>query len=141
MPPPDSSAIDDAILAVLEGDAVLSAIVPDGVWIDEAPAQSRRFVIVSLVLGQDVATFGGRAWEERLYLIKAVVQALEPSAAIDAAARVNALLEDAPIAVPGYAYMTMHRIEPLQRTEVDEVNEKIRWQHRGGRYRVNMSLA
>jgi hypothetical protein len=138
--PPDSSGIDDAILAVLTADATLAAFVPDGVWLEEAPPDARRFVIVSLVEAVDGAVFGGRAIESCLYLIKAVVQATAGGAAQQAAARIDALLEDQPLAVPGYGWMTTHRVERLETTEVDELDTLIRWQHYGGRYRVEMSV-
>ena len=140
MPPPDSSAIDDALIARLTGDATLQAFIPDGVYLDEAPPGSTRFAIVSLVEGIDEATFGARAIEHALYLVKAVVQAAAGGVAQQAAARIDQLLEDQPLTVPGYAWMTVHRVERLQTTEVDEVDTLIRWQHRGGRYRVEMSV-
>ena len=107
---------------------------------DEAPPGATRFVIVSLVQGIDEPMFGGRAFESALYLVKAVVQASAGGAAQQAAARIDTLLEDQPLAVPGYAWMTVHRVERLQTTEVDEVDTLIRWQHRGGRYRVDLSV-
>jgi len=66
-PPPDSSAIDAAIVAALLADAALSALMPDGVFVDEASPGAQRFVIVSLLSSLDVATFGGRAIEDARY--------------------------------------------------------------------------
>jgi hypothetical protein len=141
MPPPDSSAIDDAIIAQLQADAALAALVPDGVWLDEAPPQCTRFVIVSLIDAIDIPTFGGRAFEHLVYLVKAVIQAHEGSTAIEAAARINVLLEDVPLTVPGYGWMTGYRLKREQANEVDDLDTMIRWQHRGGQYRIQMAVA
>jgi hypothetical protein len=142
MPPPESSAIDDAIIAQLMADATLEALTPDGVYLSEAPPGSTRFVIVSLVEAMDVAIFGGRAIESALYQVKAVVQATGGGVVQQAAARIDALLEDVPLTVPGYAWMTTHRVQRLEPTnEPDESDPRISWQHSGGRYRVEMSIA
>ena len=141
MPAPESSAIEDAILARLTGDATLEALTPDGVWLDEAPPGATRFVIVSLVASNDVAVFGRRAIESSLYLVKAVIEATGGGVAQQAAARIDVLLEDVPLDVPGYVWMTTHRLEPLERHELDPADARLSWQHRGGRYRVEMSIA
>lgn len=144
----DSSDIDNALIAKLGADAGaggLLTLMPNGVYFEEAPAGSRRFVIVSLVIEHDVAQFGGRAFEDALYLVKAVgldtkANPLPANAMKDAAARIDALLEDGTLTVSGYTLMTIHREERLRMTEVDGADSSIRWQHRGGRYRVQVAL-
>jgi hypothetical protein len=42
--------------------------------------------------------------------------------------------------VTGYTWMTTHRENRIRQTEVDEVDPTLRWQHRGGQYRVQMSV-
>ena len=69
----DSSAIDAAIVAALQADAALASLMPDGVYMDIAPPGLQRYVIVSLVIAEDRATFEGRAIEDCLYLVKAVM--------------------------------------------------------------------
>lgn len=142
---PDSSAIDNAIIAKLGADATLLALVPNGVYWDEAPQHSPtrpmgRFVVVSLVDEVDEEKFGGRAYEDALYMVKVVMLSSAAGNIQAAAARVDALLEDQPLTVAGYAWMTMHRESRIRITEVDEVDASIRWQHRGGHYRVMMSV-
>lgn len=139
---PDSTAIDQAIVDKLNTDATLVALMPGGIWWDEAPAASTKFVVVSLVEEHDEAVFGGRAIEDGLYLVKAVE--LKPSTGAGdikaAAARIDVLLENATLAVSGFTHMACFREERVRFTEVDEADESIRWQHRGGRYRVQCSL-
>lgn len=146
--PPDSSEIDAALVATLLGDAALMALLPDGVYFDVARPGAQRFVLVSLVAEEDVGQFGGRAYEDALYLVKAVALGTSGADVKTAAARLDALLEDQPLAVtpgspagvPGYAWMTCHREARVRYTEVDDLDPSIRWQHRGGHYRVQFAV-
>jgi hypothetical protein len=72
MSPPDSSEIDNALIGLLLADATLAGMMPDGVYYDEAKAGATRFVIVSVLTAFDLATFGRRAIEDVMYLVKAV---------------------------------------------------------------------
>lgn len=137
---PDSSAIDAALLARLVGDASLSAILTDGWYFDEAKQGAQRFGIVSLIDEADEAVFGGRAIESALYLVKAVVLATTGADVKTAAARIDTLLDEQPLTVAGYNGMAVFREGRIRITEVDEVDPSIRWQHRGGQYRVDMSI-
>jgi hypothetical protein len=138
---PNSGAIDAALTAVLLNDATLTALLPDGVYFDEAKQGATRFVIVSLVDEFDEAVYGtGRAIEDALYLVKAVVQSTTGTNADTAAARIDVLLDDQPLTVSGYTHMATFREERVRLNEVDDVNPAIRWQHRGGRYRIQCSI-
>jgi hypothetical protein len=139
---PDSSAIDGALLALLQTDASLLAVMPDGVWWELAPPGAERFVVVSLLHESDTSGFDGRVIEDALYLVKAVALATIPTASSDVragAARIDALLERASLLAEGYTAMLLERRERVRITEVDEVDENIRWFHRGGHYAVVMS--
>lgn len=141
MPPPDSALIDAALLARLSGDATLMAICTDGVYVDEAKQNATKFVIVSMVDQFDESVYVlGRAIESALYLIKAVTLGSSSLQAAQAAARIDAILEDVPLTASGYTGMSLFRESRLRLTEVDEVDPSIRWQHRGGNYRVEMSV-
>jgi hypothetical protein len=136
----DSSDIDAALLARLNGDTSLTALLPDGTFMDEAPPGAKRFVIVSLLDERDEPRFGGRAYEDTLYLIKAVgLSTLYPNMKA-AAFRIDELLEDQVLTVTGYTPMALHREERVRLTEVDDVDPTIRWYHRGGRYRVRQAI-
>lgn len=137
---PDSSAIDAALSARLLGDATLMAICSDGIFFDEAAQGAQKFVIISLVDEFDESTFDGRTIEDALYLVKAVALSMSGADVKTAAARIDVLLEDQPLTVTGYTGMTVFRESRVRITEVDAVDPSIRWQHRGGRYRVQMSI-
>ena len=141
---PDSGAVDAALVAKLLGDATLMALAPGGVYIDEAVAGVTRFLIVSLIDEHDGPMFNGRAFEDALYLVKYVERSTSSVNARAAAARIDALLDPSgaggTLTVTGYNLMTMKRDSRLTpMVEVDGVDASIRWQHRGGRYRVMVS--
>lgn len=152
--PLDSSDIDAAILAKLSSDTTLLGYMPHGVWWDLAPppvagtTTPTRFVVVSLADELDVPHQGARSYEDVLYLVKAV--ALAPASGPQpqikqAAARIDELLDPQPPAGPptltvaGYRLMKLERESRVRYTEVDEVDPTIRWYHRGGNYRVQLS--
>jgi hypothetical protein len=137
----DTSDIAAALIAKLGSDTALLALCPNGVHWDQAPAGSTRFVIVSFIVAADLGVFGGRAIEDGLYFVEARMLSTVASATIKAAAaRIDALLEDQPLTVAGYHWMTTHREEPTRITEPDAADPSIYWFRRGGRYRIQMSL-
>jgi len=133
---PDSSNIDNALIALLGADATLLALVPNGVYYDEAPPGSTRFVIVSLADQRDEPMFRGTAYEDGLYLVKAVMLSTAGGDIKAAAARIDVLLDQQPLTVSGYSVSIMRRESRVRMTEVDDVDNSIRWFHRGGRYQV-----
>ena len=136
----DTSDIAGALIAKLGSDLELLALCPNGVYRDQAPPGATRFVIVSLLAGVDHGVFGRRAIEEGIYLVEARMLSTVPGANVKAAAaRIDVLLEDQPLTVAGFTWMTLHREEPLGITEVDALDPSLRWFRRGGRYRLEMS--
>lgn len=140
MPLLDSGLIDNALVNVLSADAALKALVPDGVYFDEAPQGMKRFAIIALVEGLTRAEFaapgGRRAAEDVEYIVKVVLLNGSSSDARNAAARIDQLLEDQPIAIDSFTCLSIHRTARIRDTEVDSVDATIRWQHRGGHYRI-----
>jgi hypothetical protein len=137
----DSSDIASALIAKLGSDAELLSLCPNGIYWDESPPGSTRFVIVSFVNAIDQGVLGHRAIEDGIYMVEARMLSTVPGANIKrAAARIDELLEDQPLTVAGYTWMTTHRTEPVRVTEVDEIDPSVRWFRRGGQYLVQMSL-
>lgn len=138
----DSSAIDKAVYMLLASDTPLLQLMPNGVYIDEAPPDSTAFVILSKQEANDIGVFNGTGYEDRLYLV-------EPRARVGlgrdvdaAAARIKTLLHDQPLTVPGYTYMAMYRDgeATTPKTERDSIDESVQWNRHGALYRVQMSL-
>lgn len=145
MPNADSSLVDDAIIAKLLNDSQLRSLCPDGVWSDQAGEGKERFIIVSLVEANDVPVFEGRAFEDSLYLIKAVIKNGKGDIK-GACSRIDEILSGADgrgaiIPVPNFGELSIAREARVRYTEVDEEEPTLRWLHRGGRYRVHAALA
>jgi len=134
----DASAIDTAICEMLAADAELMAVMPDGVWMDIAPPNSRQFVIVALLeQGQESLLEQGTAWEISTYLVKAVSFGSSGVPVRSAAARIHELMHNATINAVGYTAMRSSRIQRIRYPEPNDAGEII-WQHRGGHYELWM---
>jgi hypothetical protein len=134
---PDSSAILNALVAKLGSDPELLTLLPNGIYEDLAPPASTRFAIVSHVITTDQAVLHqGRVIEDGLYLVEARVLRSSGGDVAAAAARIDTLLDDGALDVPGYRITALHREELIRGTEVDDVDRAILWKRRGGRYRV-----
>jgi hypothetical protein len=143
----DSSDIDAAIVAKLGADATLLSLCPNGVYVDEAPPNMTRFVIVRLIDETDQSVFGRRAFEDALFGVEAWMLSTAGGNIKAAAARIDALLDDQPLTigsppaqVAGYTQMAMFRESRTRGTDIDEVDPSIRWFIRGGNYRVVMDV-
>ena len=114
-------------------------LMPDGVFMDMAPSGATRFVLVSVVIAEDSYVFEGIAWEQVLYLVKAVERSSSGAGVSAAAARIHTLLQGAALSITGYTNMLCRRTERVRYTEVDPEDNDARWQHRGGRYEITAS--
>jgi hypothetical protein len=132
---PDSGAVDAALSSRLLSDLTLAGLMPDGVYFDVGKHGAQRFVVVSLITENDIGMFNGRAFEDALYLVKAVALQTTGADVRSAAARIDTLLEQTTLDVTGYGQITIRREARVRYTEVDTDNDA-RWQHRGGHYRV-----
>jgi hypothetical protein len=136
----DSSQIGLAIVNKLRADAALSALMPGGVSLERGPTGAQQLVVVSLLVGHDVRMFNGRAFEEPLYLVKAVeLSTVTPHNVDAAAARIDVLLDLGTLTIPGYAFKAMYREEHVRLSEDDDRDPSISWTHAGGRYLVSAS--
>lgn len=136
----NSSDIDNALIAKLGSDPTLLALCPNGVYMDEAKPGMTRFVIVSIVHAADTGVFSTRAIEDILYFVEARMLQSVGGDIYAAAARIDQLLENQPLTVAGYNWMATVRESRDRHTEVDRIDVSIRWERRGGHYRVQMSL-
>lgn len=140
----DTSDIDAALIAKLQADAQLATLAPDGVWFNRAlKSGSKKFVIVALIDPGDEGTFGGRAIEDKLYLVEyreLMTSTATGNSGKAAAARIDAALENQPLTVAGYTWMATFREKPTREDEPDDVDASINWHRRGGEYRVQMSV-
>lgn len=139
---PDSGEIDKALVNRLATDATLLQLCPDGVWFDTAAQGKTKFVLCAVAFSTDtgqMATGIRRATEVVIYEVKAILMDSSGSKAGQAAARIDQLLEDQPLSIPGYHCGAIYRVERIRTMEVDDTDPNIRWQHRGGQYRVQVT--
>lgn len=134
------AAVDAALVAALSADATLSTLLPDGVYLDIAPAGKTRFVLISFVTHDDVEGFGATLYELFTFQIKAVVLATTGIDADTAAYRIHQLLQRATLApIDGYTHSSTTRVERIRYPDVDAIDSDIRWQHSGGHYEIFVS--
>ena len=137
---PDSAAVDQALLAHLAGDPTLAGWLPDGVWWDLAAPNATRYVVVELLTHTDLATLGrGRSGEE--YRVLVLATTIDRTTIKAAAQRIDALLEDAALPIPGFVLQALHREARVRDTEPDDDEPGLIWYHRGGQYRVLVARA
>src|SRR5688572_19438599 len=101
--------------------------MPHGVHMDVAPSGATRFVIVSLVVPEEEYQFGGVAFENNLYLVEARERSNSAVNVKAAAARIHELLQNQPLVVAGFDHMLTRREERVRNTEVDSVDQDVRW--------------
>lgn len=131
------SEVERAIVGTLAADATLTALLPDGVYWDLAPPGSTRFATVSASTSRAQMEFQGvDSFRAIAYLVKAVVLGSGGATVAQADARIQAILDRQPIALPpatGAGLMVIHWLDRVRYTE--SVNNDV-WQHSGARYEV-----
>jgi hypothetical protein len=136
------AAIYTALAAKALADAPLMALMPDGVYRDIAASGKTRFIIISKASDFRAYMFGGVAYEEVTYLVKAVEFGTSGTNAANAAARILTLLQDGTLTITGYTLMRMQLAEDggmVEYVEPDEANLDARWQHRGWNFDITVS--
>jgi hypothetical protein len=127
-----------ALLQILQQDAPLRVLMPDGVFFAEARPGSTRFVILALVSAADVPQFGGPAYKDTVYLVeaRALTTAASSTDVESAYARITTLLTDTDLALAGYGAMLTQFEEEVETVEVDDIDPSIRWNRCGGHLHV-----
>lgn len=124
--------LEAAIYTKLSGDATLAGLAPGGVWRGVAPLGTTGVIVVfSQVSSLDAYTLAERATTTHNYLIKAIAPGESATPAWDAAARIDALLTDQPLALSAGSVMSVRRERAMTLTENDGGEE---YQHAGGYY-------
>lgn len=139
--PPNSRAVDKALCDYLAADATLRSLLPDGVFMSEAPQQATRFVMIDVIEHEDTACFtAGRVVERVLYLVQTVARAGLLTNLYEADARVDALLEGGRLTIPGFGFGAMYRERRLRDSRRDDLDKMTEWFLGGGYYRVQVAI-
>jgi hypothetical protein len=135
----DSGAVDSAVIGLLQNDATLHGLLPDGVYFEVAPQGSQRFAIVSRADHSDEYQFQTKAFEHFEYLIKAVILSNSASDARKAATQIDALLsvDGWALAPTGYKVVRAERVGDIRTAEPD-IDPSQHWQHWGGNYELDV---
>jgi hypothetical protein len=135
----DSGAVDSAVISLLQSDATLKGLLPDGVFFDAAPQGRTRFVVVSRDDHVDEYIFQGKkGFEHFAYLIKAVIFSTSASDARKADTQIDALIHNNTTLAPtGYRVARCQRVGDRRYSEPD-VDPAQRWQHWGGHYELDV---
>ena len=127
-------ALETSLYARLTGDATLASLAPGGVWRGTVPETvAGTFVTISNVSGIDDYTFGVRATTTWSYLVKAVTPGESTISALDAAARVDALLSDYALTMTTGRVLSIRRDQTIALTETAQGET---FQHAGAYYQI-----
>ena len=125
-----------AIYSRLAADATLTGLLsaPDAIYHGTAP-QTALFplVVFQRLSGTPDWQFAQAHIQDDVWLVKAISRGSSASPAEDIAARVDAVLSDAPLAVAGRALLAVYRISDL---DYDEVESGETYHHAGSQYRL-----
>jgi hypothetical protein len=128
-------AVDNALYALLSGDAQLRTLAPGGVFRNTGDQDAETpFVSFNQQDGRREYTFGSR-WRPRTYQIKAVDQNEDSEPAHRVQERISALLQGAVLVLDGG-----HRTLICSQTgdiEYEEPGERP-WQHVGGTWEITV---
>ncbi len=141
-----------AIVAYLDADTTLAALAPGGVWTDPAPeaatpitsgAVAPVFVTVGLLSDRPQWCSGGLGFHDALYTVQAVGPSDRLRDIEAASLRIFELLtrsEGEGRDIDGWEIGGL-RLEAVVEFPDPEVATGIRWEHRGGQYRVMAAVA
>lgn len=141
-----------AIVAYLDADSTLRTLAPGGVWTDPAPEAATPiagtnvapvFVTVGLLSDRPQWCSGGLGFHDALYTVQAVGPSDRLRDIEAASLRIFALLtrsESEGRDIDGWDIGGL-RLEAAVEFPDPEVATGIRWEHRGGQYRVMAAVA
>lgn len=131
-----SAEIEEMLYGTLSDDAQLGTLAPGGVWRDLAPSTAEgTLVVFSHVSTNDLYALGHRAVSDCVYQVKAITPGETSRPSWDAAARIDALLTDAPLTMSAGHVLSCRRSSVVSLTEIDAGDQ---YQHAGGLYAITI---
>ena len=128
-----------ALYARLSGDAALTGLLssPTAIYHQVAPQDAATpFVVFHRQAGDPIWQFDGAHVQSDLWTCKAVDRGASASRAEDIAARIDAVLTDAPLAVAGRDLLAVYRESDVSYPETSDGDT---YRHEGAQYRVETS--
>lgn len=132
-----SSDVDAALVQLLSGDSEIGVLAPGGVYLDRPPDGVQQFLELSVSGHSVVRTFGGIAYEQFVYELRATTQETTAVDVLACAARIRALLDVTPprLVVPGGEVIASFYRDYGRALVYDDTTGR-RWQFAGGHYEV-----
>lgn len=138
----NAGEVEKALIGKLSADAELIGYLSDGIYYDLARQGATRFGIVSLSTSRGLYELNdGETFRAFTYVVKAVVLGNGNDPVAKADARIQALIDRQPLALPpesGASLMVARWVDRVRYTET--ANNEF-WQHRGGRYEITVTPA
>jgi len=122
----DRLAAHSGLITALGGTKIYEAVAPQG-------GSLPHVVYNAQVPSVPVRTLQRVAYENMVYLVKGVTQDTSPAGCGTIAKEIEAALTAAPLTISGYGHMLCHR---EQSVSFVEVIDGVRYNHRGGLYRL-----
>lgn len=133
----DGTALEAAIRAKLAASTAVTGLLNGGsaaIHYAEAPDNAvPPFVVFWKASGVSAYTMGSRAWEDRVYVVKAITEGDSAAAAKRIDKAVDATLSDAALTVSGRDHLYLRRESDV---EYRENADGVRFDHVGAQYRV-----
>ena len=133
------NALEKALYSALSGDATLTGLLSSATAIYQGVAPDGAdppYVVYGKQANTKTYTFGAKAWDNSLYLIKAVDERPSAARAGTIQDRLEVLLTDAALTVTGRTHLYLRPETDVDYPEVDQ--GRTTW-HRGHLYRIYTS--
>lgn len=128
--------VREAIYERLAADATLTGLLsaPTAIYHQVAPQSAAApLVVFNKAAGTPNWQFGGAHVQGDVWLVKAIDRGTSASRAEDIAARIDAVLTDAPLAIDGGVLLGVWRESDVDYLEIDGGDQ---WHHVGSQYRL-----
>lgn len=134
-------AIRTALYTKLNTSSVTNSLAAGSASIRHAVAPTNSafpYLIFDKVSGIPVLRFGGNAWDDQLWLVKAVDRSESSSVAEDTAKAIDDLLDFGTLTVSGGVTLAVLRDSDVDYVETDGDKS---YRHAGARYRISVAAA
>lgn len=131
------NAVKVGLLAKLQADATLPSLLSGGsASIFDAPApegQDAPYVVFQKMTGVPARTFGTRAWDDTVFMVKGITQGPSKATGGSIAERIDAALDLQTLTISGATNLYLGRDQDIEYVEVDR---GIQYFHCGATYRI-----
>lgn len=133
----ESLVVEKWMQSLFSGDATISGLIGDSIFLREAPQSATApYMVISLLQGEDVNGLGERGVAQPLFFVRAIGKRGNLATMRALANRSDDLLQDAHVTADGYRI----NVKREQISEPPEFNDGVEYQSIGGMYRCRTSV-